>query len=1260
MYQDEALALFFSSSTPRLPIDLRMGVRALVLMLMVFVLGACKKGVPEVTALRSLSGFSVDQTSVGVSSKTVPEFTVSGSCNSKSSEIQISTDAGATWKSALASSTSSSLNCTSAKTFSLSFKFTNNEFAPNLWSASNVYGSFLLRGSSSFGYTGEVKVEVVLGENSSLSISDGPTFDFGTVALAGATKSFTVTNLSSTVAITALTAGAFTSSAYGFFGGSYPGTGGTCGSTLAASGTCTLVVNFQPGAAGSWSDSLTLNFVAEGRALTSTRPMTGSASTSTTWQAEAYIKAANAEAADQFGGSVAIHGDTMVVGVQFEDSNQTTVTNGTTASSNNSADGAGAVYIYKRAGSAWVQEAYLKAPNAGALDGFGVSVAVDGDTVVVGASGEDSAQTSISNSSSASSDNSELSAGAVYVFSRTGTTWSQQAYLKASNAEALDMFGANVAISGDTVVVGALLEKSSQTTITSGVPASSNNSGSSVGAVYVFKRTAGATWVEEAYLKAQNAESNDNFGTAVAISGDTVVVGASGEDSNQTTITNGTTASADNSALSSGAVYVFKRTGTTWAQQAYLKTPNAEANDLFGSVVAISGDTVIVGAYSEDSGQTAITNGTSASADNTASNSGAAYVFKRTGTTWAQEAYLKSPNIEANDYFGVSLAIHGDTVVVGASGEDSSQNTIFNGTIGSAQNLAAESGAAYIFKRTGTTWVHEAYLKAPNAESNDYFGASVAINGDTVVVGASSEDSNQTSITNGTTASSDNSAPESGAAYVFKRGSVATWQAQAYVKASNADAADKFGVSVAISGDTVVVGATEEDSNQLTITNGTTASTDNSIPNAGAAYVFKRTGLTWAQEAYLKAPNLDTTDNFGISVAISGDTVVIGAFGEDSNQTTITNGTTASSSNSAVGSGAAYVFKRSGADWVQEAYLKAPNPELNDNFGSSVAISGDTIVVGAVGEDSNQTTINNGSGITDNDTAPGSGAAYVFKRDGFTWVYEAYLKAPNSQSDDTFGNAVAISGSTIIVAASGEDSNQTTITNSTTASSDNSVDGSGAAYIFKRTGTLWAQQAYLKASNAETVDIFGTSVAISGDSVVVGAASEDSNQTTITNGSAASSDNSASSSGAAYVFKRTGTTWAQEAFLKAPNAEALDYFGSSVAISGDSIVVGAMGEASNQTSITNGSGASSDNSVTSSGAVYVFKRTGTTWAPEAYVKAPNAGAGDYFGKVVGVSGDTVVVGAYFEDSEQRTISYGASASPDNNASNSGAAYIFQR
>ncbi len=394
------------------------------------------------------------------------------------------------------------------------------------------------------------------------------------------------------------------------------------------------------------------------------------------------------------------------------------------------------------------QQAYLKASNTGAGDSFGHSVAISGDTVVVGAFQEDSKAKSVNGNQS---DNTSSNSGAAYVFVRSGTAWTQQAYLKAFNTDIFDNFGYSVAISGDTVVVGAPLEDSPDTGVNgSGFINTFLNSG----AAYVFVRT-GTAWAQQAYLKASNTDSGDNFGYSVAVSGDTVVVGAYQEDSNATGV-NGS--QSDNSSTNSGAAYVFVRSGTAWSQQAYLKASNTDANDNFGTSVAVSGDTVVVGAYREDSNATGV-NGNGS--NNSASNSGAAYVFVRSGTAWSQQAYLKASNTDSNDFFGQSVAISGDTVVVGAY-EESSNATGVNGS--QSNNSSPSSGAAYVFVRTGTAWSQQAYLKASNTDAGDDFSQSVAVSGDTVVVGADLESSNATGV-NGN--QSNNSASTSGAAYVF-------------------------------------------------------------------------------------------------------------------------------------------------------------------------------------------------------------------------------------------------------------------------------------------------------------------------------------------------------------------------------------------------------------------------------------------------------------------------------------------------------------
>ena len=462
------------------------------------------------------------------------------------------------------------------------------------------------------------------------------------------------------------------------------------------------------------------------------------------------------------------------------------------------------------------------------------------------------------------------------------------------------------------------------------------------------------------------------------------------------------------------------------SQQAYLKASNTDASDEFGFSVAVSNDTIVVGARGESSAATGVNGDQN---DNSASNAGAAYVFVRNGTTWTQQAYLKASNTDANDHFGKSVAISNDTIVVGspyeasaATGVDGDQN----------DNSANRAGAAYVFVRNGTTWTQQAYLKASLTDAFDLFGTSVAVSNNTIVVGAYGEDSAATGVDGD---QNDNNAGSAGAAYVFVRDGT-TWTQQAYLKASNTGVGDQFGYSVAVSNDTIVVGARGE-SSAATGVNGD--QNDNSASNAGAAYVFVRNGTTWTQQAYLKASNTDADDHFGYPVAVSNDTIVVGAWPEDS-ATTGVNGDQIN--NSAVDAGAAYVFVRDGTTWTQQAYLKASNTDAYDGFGGSVAVSNDTIVVSANLEDSAATGVN---GDQINNSAVDAGAAYVFVRDGTTWTQQAYIKASNTDADDYFGLRVAVSNDTIVVGALGEASAATGINGD---QNDNSAQGAGAAYVF--------------------------------------------------------------------------------------------------------------------------------------------------------------------------------------------------------------------
>lgn len=364
-------------------------------------------------------------------------------------------------------------------------------------------------------------------------------------------------------------------------------------------------------------------------------------------------------------------------------------------------------------------------------------------------------------------------------------------------------------------------------------------------------------------------------------------------------------------------------------------------------------------------------------------------------------------------------------------------------------------------------------LLASDGAADDRFGNSVAISGDTIVVGAEYDD---------------DYGPGSGSAYVFSYDGT-EWSQQDKLLASDGDIHDRFGYSVDISGDIIVVGAPADDNE-----NGA---------QAGAAYVFMRTGSNWHQQQKLRASDGEAGDFFGTSVSINGGFIVVGAKYDDDNGNN---------------SGSAYVFVRDINNWMEVQKLLASDGGEDDLFGISVTNTIDTIVVGAEGDD---------------DNGSNAGAAYVFARNGTDWTEEDKLLAGDGAVGDLFGRSAAISGDTVVVGAENDN--------------DNGVN-SGSAYVFSYDGTEWSQQDKLLASDGAEADWFGCSVAISGGTIVIGSVGDDDN---------------GELSGSAYAFSYNGTDWAEQQKLLASDGAAFDVFGSSIAISGDIIVVGAEADDDN-------------------------------------------------------------------------------------------------
>jgi len=370
-----------------------------------------------------------------------------------------------------------------------------------------------------------------------------------------------------------------------------------------------------------------------------------------------------------------------------------------------------------------------------------------------------------------------------------------------------------------------------------------------------------------------------------------------------------------------GALYPVTVDPLITSQEQRLAVDDAAAGDEFGLSVAIAGDSVVISAPRDD---------------DAGMDSGSAYVFTRTGTTWMQQGKLVADDAAADDRLGSSVAIFGDTVVVGGDFND---------------DAGAESGSAYVFTRTGTTWTQQMKLTADDAAAGDRFGNFVSISGDSVLIAAV--------LDNGT-----------GSAYVFTRTGT-TWTQQQNLTAGDAAAGDQFGASVSIFGNSVIIGANADDG----VGN-----------NSGSAYVFTRTGTTWTQQQKLTASDAAADDTFGSSVSISGDSVVIGSFRDD---------------DAGDRSGSAYVFTRSGTTWTQHPKLTG-GATIRDEFGLGVAISGDNIVIGARLDDI--------GGIN-------SGSASVFMRSGGVWMQQSSFTADDTAGDDRFGLSVAISGDSVVVGA---------------------------------------------------------------------------------------------------------------------------------------------------------------------------------------------------------------------------------------------------
>ena len=848
----------------------------------------------------------------------------------------------------------------------------------------------------------------------------------------------------------------------------------------------------------------------------------------TIWTQQQKLFAADGAVFDLFSETgLAISGETIIVGARGANIGET--------------PGQGAAYIFTRSGSTWTLQQKLTAPDGVAFAGFGRSVAINGETVIVGAW----------------KDNDGInSPGAAYVFVRSGIFWPLQQKLV---ADITRQFGVAVAIDGETAIIG------------------SNFDGPlfNQGSAFVFVRN-GTTWTQQQKLTAPDAAAGDRFGLGVAMSGETVIVGAVFNGGGGSAYIYGTRASTlvtppEKIAFSSNRdgnneIYVMNPDGS--GQMRLTNDPGSDLHPSFTadeSAITFSstrdGNAEIYLMNSDGSNPTRLTNNAASDTQPSFSRDGLRIVF--------------ISNRDGND----------EIYIINADGTN--QRRLTNNSVVDSDPSFSPAGTRILFERLDGIGNRDIYTmnaadgsgvtRLTTAASDD-LSASFSRDG-TRIAFASAQDgnneiyvmnaigTNQTRLTNNSFTDIEPTFSPDGTRIAFQSDRNGNFE----IYSMNADGTNQsrlttnsaidaapdwgglpsttgrlsagdgtqnsfFGSSVAISGDTAIVGA------YGAIVGGS---------SNGAAYVFVRVGGAWIEQQKLVAADGASLDFFGISVAISGETAVVGARFDD-----IGAGTD---------QGSVYVFVRSGTTWTQQQKLTAANGVNNDRLGWSVAINGETAVVGAIGTNNR-------------------GAAYVFVRNGTAWTQQQQLTAADGAVNDFLGFSVGISGETVIVCSPNA------------AVGVNSLRG--AAYVFVRNGATWIQQQKLAADDGASQDGFGTSVGISGETAIVGAPRND---------VGANVDQ-----GSAYTFVRNGTTWTQQQKLTAADGAANDTFGTSVAISGETVFVGverAHPSAANQ------------------GAAYIFTRSGTVWTQLQKVVAPDAAANDFFGHAVGISGERAIVGA---------------------------------
>lgn len=926
------------------------------------------------------------------------------------------------------------------------------------------------------------------------------------------------------------------------------------------------------------------------------------------WQQVQRIANPEPAAHDNFGTVVAINydGSYIAVGTPLDD---------------DVASNSGSVHVYVRSNGKWTwQQKLLGEPVALSRFGrSGLAFSADGSTLVVAANFYSDSFTNM---------------GTVHVFVRSGSSWSQQVRLVASDASASAFFGTSTALSPDgntlaisDVTIGIYFYTRSGATWTfqqkisdpalagtevnrlafskAGTELFRSVPGDGEGAVYVYVLNAG-TWTQTHRIVRQSPHVGEQFGRSIAVSEDgrTLVVGAPYYD-----ITG---------AVNTGAVYVYTRLNSQWTEKRRLVRQVQEGNDLFGMIVTLSkdGTTAASATQSSERGalagavhifeakleqhqQTALLRSDAPSASDRfgtnvaiaananiavigmsdVTTTGFAFVYQKTGTVWQQVAKLQASDGLVGNSFGSAVAINDDGTTIAVSAPEKA-------------TVATAAGAIYVFVKSGASWIEQQIIIPSDLAAGDRCASFLSLSGDgsTLAIGVNAHTIN---------------AVRQGAVYIYTR-TASVWTLQQKIANPNAPFQAQFGsgVSLSTNGNRLAIGAYNQ--------------TVNGSATVGAAYIYNRDGNVWTQETTFTPIGIAPLGQFGHGVSLSGDgeTVAVVSY--------------MLSNNGIAEAGAAYVYVRQAGIWSMQARLTQPDTNTGDRFGSWVSLSktGNVLLVAS---------------HRDDDVSDNAGSAHVYMRSEHTWVRSMKLLPSEKDASQGFGARLAINGdgsAMIIGAASALNTNPgrayifeprtvehvevgytahtgvvktgtVTYQSAVSMSADGAiyVDGvsadaadAGAVYVYQRTNRTWSFEAKVISADRAAGDRFGISAAISADG------------STLIAGAARDTHAGGTQAGSVYVYTKVGGVWTQQAKLTASDATASAFFGQSVAISADGNIaaIGAPQAVANQ------------------GCVYIFTRTGGVWSQQTRLLHANAGVSDQLGSSMSMdaAGETLAVSAH--------------------------------